>query len=92
MAINLVARSCGRLGNELGVTTLYQSKLDVNIPCLQRFIRLFAYSGTILILALFLADLGLLDTKIWATHDPDIAWQYPVKSPSDVHSRSTGKA
>lgn len=64
MARNVVARSCGRLGDELGVTTLYQSTLDVKILCLQRFIRLFAYSGTTLILALFLADLGLPDTKI----------------------------
>lgn len=64
MARNIVARSCGRLGNELGVTTLYQSTLDVKILCLHRFIRLFAYGGTTLILTLFLADLELSDTEI----------------------------
>ena len=42
---------------------LYESTLDV-ILCLQRFIRLFAYSGTTLILTLFLANLELSDTKM----------------------------
>ena len=64
MARNVIARSCGGLGNELGVITLYQSTLDVKILCLQRFIRLFAYGGTTLILTLFLADLELSDTEI----------------------------
>ena len=64
MARNVVIRSCSRLSNELGVVALYHSSRDVKILCLQRFIRLFAYSGTTLILTLFLADLHISDTEI----------------------------
>lgn len=64
MASNMVARSLIRVSKELGLMTLYQSTRDVKLLCFQRFIRLFAFSGTTLILTLFLADLGISDTKI----------------------------
>lgn len=48
----------------LGLSALFRACRDAKILCLQRFIRLFAYSGTTLVLALHLAELGNSDTKI----------------------------
>ncbi|KAL8822638.1 MAG: hypothetical protein Q9191_006629 [Dirinaria sp. TL-2023a] len=53
-----------RVRDELGLSALFRASRDVKILCLQRFVRLFAYSGTTLILALRLAELGISDTKI----------------------------
>ncbi|KAJ9607481.1 hypothetical protein H2200_007559 [Cladophialophora chaetospira] len=49
---------------ELGLATLYHSPIDTKILILQRFVRLFAYGGSTLILASYLSDLGNEDTKI----------------------------
>jgi hypothetical protein len=49
---------------ELGLTTLYSSLIDTKILILQRFVRLFAYGGTTLILASYLSDLGNSDQRI----------------------------
>ena len=49
---------------ELGLVTLYRSPIDTKILILQRFVRLFAYGGSTLILASYLSDLGNEDTKI----------------------------
>ena len=52
------------LFKELGLATLYRSPLDTKILILQRFVRLFAYGGSTLILASYLSDLGNADARI----------------------------
>ncbi|ETI21940.1 hypothetical protein G647_06010 [Cladophialophora carrionii CBS 160.54] len=49
---------------ELGLVTLYHSHVDTKILILQRFVRLFAYGGSTLILASYLSDLGNEDARI----------------------------
>ena len=49
---------------ELGLSTLYHSPTDTKILILQRFVRLFAYGGSTLILASYLSDLGNEDQRI----------------------------
>ena len=49
---------------ELGLVTLYHSPIDTKILILQRFVRLFAYGGSTLILASYLSDLGNEDARI----------------------------
>lgn len=49
---------------ELGLVTLYSSPADTKILILQRFVRLFAYGGSTLILASYLSDLGISDARI----------------------------
>ncbi|WPH00755.1 Hypothetical protein R9X50_00358500 [Acrodontium crateriforme] len=53
-----------RISSELGFTTLANSSKDVYILLLTRFIRMFAYGSSTLILALYFAALGHSDTKI----------------------------
>ena len=53
-----------RTCDELGLSALFRASRDTKILCVQRFVRLFAYSGTTLILALYLAELGNSETKI----------------------------
>ncbi|KAF7186549.1 putative membrane protein [Pseudocercospora fuligena] len=53
-----------RISNELGFTTLFNSSKDVHILLTTRFIRMFAYGSSTLILALYFASLGHSDTKI----------------------------
>lgn len=50
--------------DRLGFLPLYRSPRDVKILCLQRFIRLFANGACSLILAFYLSELGIEDTKI----------------------------
>jgi hypothetical protein len=52
------------LPRELGLTTLYRAPADTKILILQRFVRLFAYGGSTLILASYLSDLGVSDARI----------------------------
>lgn len=52
------------LVRELGLVTLYHSAADTKILILQRFVRLFAYGGSTLILAAYLSDLGMSDARI----------------------------
>ncbi|KND88846.1 putative membrane protein [Tolypocladium ophioglossoides CBS 100239] len=47
-----------RILAELGLTTLYRSPRDIKLLCLQRFVRLFAYGSSTLILVSFLQALG----------------------------------
>lgn len=47
-----------RLIEELGLVSIYKSPLDTKLLCLQRFIRLFAYGGSTLILVAYLTTLG----------------------------------
>lgn len=50
--------------NELGLITLFRASTDTKILILQRFVRLFAYGGSTLILASYLSDLGIADARI----------------------------
>ena len=47
-----------RILAELGLTTLYHCARDIKLLCLQRFVRLFAYGSSTLILVSFLQALG----------------------------------
>lgn len=53
-----------RAASELGVYSVLQSSRDTKLLCLQRFIRLFAYGTTTLILALHLSGLGISEARI----------------------------
>lgn len=50
--------------DELGLVNLYRSSLDVKVLCIQRFVRLFAYGGSTLILVSFLSTLNIPDAQI----------------------------
>lgn len=49
---------------EVGLVTLYNSSRDIKLLCLQRFVRLFAYGVTTLILVAFLQELGHSRTRV----------------------------
>ncbi|KAF5989078.1 multidrug resistance [Fusarium coicis] len=49
---------------ELGLVSLYHSTKDVKILCAQRFIRLFAYGGSTLVLVAYLRELGVSTTRV----------------------------
>lgn len=59
-----VSRLSNSVAAELGILSFYNSPIDIKLLCLSRFIRLFAYGATTLILALFLSSLGISDTRI----------------------------
>jgi MFS family permease len=50
--------------SELGLLNIYHSPLDTKFLCLQRFVRLFAYGGSTLILVAYLSALDIDDAKI----------------------------
>ncbi|KAJ5722983.1 hypothetical protein N7488_001018 [Penicillium malachiteum] len=50
--------------NELGLVTMWNSSRDVKYLCAQRFVRLFAYGGSTLILVSYLSAIGILDDGI----------------------------
>jgi predicted MFS family arabinose efflux permease len=50
--------------SELGLVSLYHCKPDVKLLCLQRFVRLFAYGSSTLILVSYLEALGISKTRI----------------------------
>lgn len=50
--------------SELGLVSLYHCKLDVKLLCIQRFVRLFAYGASTLILVSYLEALGISKTRI----------------------------
>ncbi|KAL8718312.1 MAG: hypothetical protein Q9181_008221 [Wetmoreana brouardii] len=52
------------LMNELGIHSILSSSRDSKLLCLQRFVRLFAYGASTLILALYLASIDVSDAKI----------------------------
>jgi MFS family permease len=52
------------LSSELGISSIWNSSRDAKILCLQRFLRLFAYGASIVILALYLASLGVSEARI----------------------------
>jgi predicted MFS family arabinose efflux permease len=49
---------------ELGLISFWQTPLDAKLLCAQRFVRLFAYGGSTLILASYLSALGISDDRI----------------------------
>ncbi|KAL4937698.1 hypothetical protein BDV06DRAFT_232390 [Aspergillus oleicola] len=49
---------------EIGLISLWASPLDAKLLIAQRFVRLFAYGGSTLILASYLSTLGISDDKI----------------------------
>lgn len=51
---------------ELGLLSLSNASGDVRNFCAQRFIRLFAYGGSTLVLVLYLRSLGISDERIGA--------------------------
>ncbi|KAL8905108.1 MAG: hypothetical protein Q9171_006804 [Xanthocarpia ochracea] len=53
-----------RLMNELGLYSILGSSRDSKLLCLQRFVRLFAYGASTLILALYLSKLGITHARI----------------------------
>ncbi|KAK7452280.1 major facilitator superfamily transporter [Colletotrichum acutatum] len=53
-----------RLGEESGFVSISQSCRDTKVLCLQRFVRLFAYGASFLILVHFLSSLGYSDERI----------------------------
>lgn len=53
-----------KVAEELGLFSILHSSRDTKLLCLQRFIRLLAYGGSTLILALFLASVGSSDARI----------------------------
>jgi predicted MFS family arabinose efflux permease len=50
--------------NEVGIVSLFQSSWDTKLLILQRFLRLFAYGGSTLILVSYMSALGISDDKI----------------------------
>lgn len=50
--------------SEIGLVSLYHCKRDVKLLCLQRFVRLFAYGSSTLILVSYLEALGISKTRI----------------------------
>ena len=52
------------VASELGVYSMLQSSRDTKLLCLQRFVRLFAYGASTLILALYLSSLHISDARI----------------------------
>ncbi|KAI2628775.1 MFS general substrate transporter [Hypoxylon sp. NC1633] len=53
-----------RVLDELGLVTMYASSRDVKLLCLQRFVRMFAYGLSTLILVAYLDGLGNPKTRI----------------------------
>ncbi|KAJ5692024.1 hypothetical protein N7462_001447 [Penicillium macrosclerotiorum] len=61
------SRPCRVLTNaldELGLITMWHASRDVKFLCAQRFVRLFAYGGSTLILASYLSAIGISDDRI----------------------------
>jgi predicted MFS family arabinose efflux permease len=48
---------------ELGLLSVWNSPLDTKLLFTQRFIRLFAYGGTTLILVAYLVELGITEER-----------------------------
>ncbi|KAL8688717.1 MAG: hypothetical protein Q9218_005440, partial [Villophora microphyllina] len=64
MAGNSLRNGGTWLMNELGLNSILGSPRDTKLLCLQRFVRLFAYGVSTLILALYLASIGVSDPRI----------------------------
>lgn len=60
MATSYVVKVLG----ELGLVSVWASTFDTKLLCIQRFVRLFAYGGSTLILVAYMTALGISKTKI----------------------------
>ena len=49
--------------DEIGLVQLFKAARDTKLLCLQRFVRLFAYGASTLILAAFLSEVGTSDMQ-----------------------------
>lgn len=58
------ARMLAHALDEIGLVTMWHSSRDVKFLCAQRFVRLFAYGGSTLILASYLSAIGISDDRI----------------------------
>jgi MFS family permease len=59
-----LSRVAHTLADELGIRSFHNSPIDTKLLCLSRFVRLFAYGATTLILALYLSSLGISEARI----------------------------
>lgn len=50
--------------DELGLVSVWKSSRDVKLLCAQRFIRLFAYGGSTLILVSYLSALNISEARV----------------------------
>lgn len=57
-------QTLARALDELGLVTMWHASRDVKFLCAQRFVRLFAYGGSTLILASYLSAIGISDDRI----------------------------
>ncbi|VUC32411.1 unnamed protein product [Clonostachys rosea] len=53
-----------RVLEELGLAALYRAPFDVKLLCIQRFVRLYAYGATALVLVPLLHELGISQSHI----------------------------
>lgn len=49
--------------DEFGLVSLWSSTIDTKLLCIQRFVRLFAYGGSTLILVAYFTALGISEAK-----------------------------
>jgi MFS family permease len=64
MAFKFLQPWRSRLATESGFRAIAQSCRDTKLLCLQRFVRLFAYGASFLILVHFLSSMGISDDRI----------------------------
>ena len=60
----MAASFFSRLSAEFGFRSILSSSRDTKLLCLQRFVRLFAYGLSTLILVVYLSSLGISDARI----------------------------
>jgi len=64
MALGTAKDYSSKLANELGLFSILESSRDTKLLCAQRFVRLFAYGASTLILAIYLSALDISDARI----------------------------
>ena len=64
MAVSNPTTLLSKVASELGVYSILGSTRDTKLLCFQRFIRLFAYGASTLILVLYLSSLGISEARI----------------------------
>ena len=60
----MASKFATRILEELGCFSIYNSPLDTKLLCIQRFVRLFAYGGSTLILVSYLSALGVSKSRV----------------------------
>lgn len=64
MALGTAKDISSKVANELGLFSILESSRDTKLLCAQRFVRLFAYGASTLILAIYLSALEISDARI----------------------------